>query len=124
MQVGNRAMLREETLGFLSGFQLPGYHLESDGQGGYVLEFEGTWVESMLWEIYALKIINSLYLYYYAKKAELSPIEWNGVMTRMYNRLYDNIENVRSDSRITFSEFGTRRAASTDIHRQVNAILE
>ena len=123
MQVGNRAMLREETLGFLSGFQLPEYHLESDGHGGYTLEFEGTWAESMLWEIYALKIVNSLYLYHYAKKAELSPIEWNGVMTRMYNRLYDNIENVRSDSRITFSEFGTRRAASTDIHRQVNAIL-
>jgi len=57
------------------------------------------------------------------KKAKLSPSEWNGVMTRMYGRLYDNIENVKSDSRITFSEFGTRRAASTDIHRQVNAIL-
>ena len=123
MQVGNRAMLREETLGFLSGFQLPEYSLESDGNGGYTLEFEGTWAESTLWEIYALKIVNSLYLYHYAKKAELSPIEWNGVMTRMYGRLYDNIENVRSDSRITFSEFGTRRAASTDIHRQVNAIL-
>lgn len=123
MQVGNRAMLRDETLIYLSGFQLPEYNLESDGHGGYTLEFEGTWAESMLWEIYALKIINSLYLYHYAKKAELSPIEWNGVMTRMYNRLYDNIENVRSDSRITFSEFGTRRAASTDIHRQVNTIL-
>lgn len=123
MQVGNRAMLRDEALIYLSGFQLPEYNLESDGHGGYTLEFEGTWAESMLWEIYALKIINSLYLYHYAKKAELSPIEWNGVMTRMYNRLYDNIENVRSDSRITFSEFGTRRAASTDIHRQVNTIL-
>jgi nicotinate phosphoribosyltransferase len=116
-------MLREETLRFLSTFQLPEYNLESDGHGGYTLEFEGTWAESMLWEIYGLKIINSLYLYHYAKKAELSPIEWNGVMTRMYGRLYDNIEHVKSDPRITFSEFGTRRAASTDIHRQVNAIL-
>lgn len=44
-------------------------------------------------------------------------------MTRMYGRLYDNVEHVKSDPRITFSEFGTRRAASTDIHRQVNAIL-
>jgi nicotinate phosphoribosyltransferase len=123
MQVGNRAMLREEMLRFLSTFQLPEYNLESDGHGGYTLEFEGTWAESMLWEIYGLKIINSLYLYHYAKKAELSPIEWNGVMTRMYGRLYDNIEHVKSDPRITFSEFGTRRAASTDIHRQVNAIL-
>lgn len=116
-------MLRDETLGFLSGFQLPEYTLQSDGHGGYALEFEGSWAESTLWEIYALKIVNSLYLYHYAKKVKLSPSEWNGVMTRMYGRLYDNVENVKSDPRITFSEFGTRRAASTDIHRQVNAIL-
>jgi nicotinate phosphoribosyltransferase len=41
----------------------------------------------------------------------------------MYSRLYENVEKVKHDPRITFSEFGTRRAASTDIHRQVNAIL-
>ncbi|GAB0174463.1 MAG: nicotinate phosphoribosyltransferase [Candidatus Altimarinota bacterium] len=123
MQVGNRPMLRNETLGYLSDFSLPEYSLENDGHGGYTLEFEGAWPDSTLWEIYALKIVNSLYLYYYAKKAKLSPSEWNGVMTRMYGRLYDNVASVRSDPRITFSEFGTRRAASTDIHRQVNAIL-
>ncbi len=123
MQIGSRPMLQEQTLAFLDSFQLPEYHLAPDGQGSYTLEFEGTWADSMLWEIYALKIVNSLYLYHYAKKARLSPTEWNGVMTRMYKRLYDNIENVKSDPRITFSEFGTRRAASTDIHRQVNTIL-
>lgn len=78
----------------------------------------------MLWEIYGLKIVNSLYLYHYAKKAKLSPSEWNGVMTRMFARLYENTGKVKSDPRITFSEFGTRRAASTDIHRQVYEILQ
>lgn len=123
MQIGSRPMLQEKTLAFLNTFQLPEYSLRPDGLGSYDLEFEGTWAESMLWEIYALKIVNSLYLYQYAKKAKLSPSEWNGVMTRMFARLYDNIEKVKSDPRITFSEFGTRRAASTDIHRQVNTIL-
>lgn len=124
MQVGNRPLLREETLGYLANFRLPEYHLEQDGNGSYDLTFEWSWAESMLWEIYALKIVNSLYLYQYAKKARLSPSEWNGVMTRMFARLYDNVENVKSDPRITFSEFGTRRAASTDIHRQVYEILQ
>lgn len=78
----------------------------------------------MLWEIYGLKIVNSLYLYHYVKKAKLSPSEWNGVMTRMFARLYENTGKVKSDPRITFSEFGTRRAASTDIHRQVYEILQ
>ena len=124
MQVGSRNLLREETLAFLQDFQLPEYDLERDWQWGYDLSFEGSWAESMLWEIYGLKIVNSLYLYHYAKKAKLSPSEWNGVMTRMFARLYDNTGKVKSDPRITFSEFGTRRAASTDIHRQVYEILQ
>lgn len=124
MQVGTRNLLKEETLSFLATFGLPEYGLEADGQWGYELTFEGSWADSMLWEIYALKIVNSLYLYHYAKKAKLSPSEWNGVMTRMFARLYDNVEKVKSDPRITFSEFGTRRAASTDIHRQVYEILQ
>ncbi len=124
MQVGRRNLLREETLTFLEDFQLPEYDLQDDGKWGYDLSFEGTWADSMLWEIYGLKIVNSLYLYYYAKKAKLSPSEWNGVMTRMFARLYENTEKVKSDPRITFSEFGTRRAASTDIHRQVYEILQ
>lgn len=68
MQVGTRRLLREETLSFLQNFQLPDYQLEKDGNGGYDLTFEGSWVDSMLWEIYGLKIVNSLYLYHYAKK--------------------------------------------------------
>lgn len=119
-----RRLLREETLHFLKNFKLPEYQLENDGNGGYNLSFEGTWATSMMWEIPALKIINSLYLYHYAKKANVTPSEWNGVMTRMFARLYENIDMIKWDSRITFSEFGTRRAASTDIHRRVLEILQ
>ena len=32
MQIGNRRLLKEETLTFLQDFQLPAYHLEADGR--------------------------------------------------------------------------------------------
>jgi nicotinate phosphoribosyltransferase len=119
-----RRLFREETLQFLREFRLPEYQLENDGNGGYDLSFEGSWATSMMWEIPALKIVNSLYLYHYAKKAQVTPSEWNGVMTKTFARLYSDIDTMREDSRITFSEFGTRRAASTDIHRRVLEILQ
>ncbi len=115
--------LSRETLDFLSWFQLPEYELTSDNQGGYDLAFEGTWADSTLWEIYALKIVNALYLYHYTQKAELSETEWTSVTQTMFGRLDGNIRQVRTDPRITFSEFGTRRAASTDIHRRIYDIL-
>ena len=58
-----------------------------------------------MWEILALKIVNSLYLYNYAKKAKITPVEWNKIMTRMMGRLYDDIDAIKADPRITFSEF-------------------
>ncbi len=90
-----RRLLREETLHFLKNFKLPEYQLENDGNGGYNLSFERTRATSMMWEIPALKIINSLYLYHYAKKANVTPSEWNGVMTRMFARLYENIDTIK-----------------------------
>jgi nicotinate phosphoribosyltransferase len=119
-----RRLFREETLQFLKNFRLPDYKLENDGNGGYDLSFEGSWVESMMWEIPALKIVNSLYLYHYAKKASITPSEWNGIMTKTFARLYEDIDTIKWEPCVTFSEFGTRRAASTDIHRRVLEILQ
>ncbi len=116
MQVGTRPLLREETLAYLQDFRLPEYHLQNDGQGGYDLTFEGSWAESTLWEIYALKIMNSQYLYHYAKKAKITPVEWNGIMTRKTAQLYDDLEIVKS-SWAGVNDFSTRRTMSTDIHR-------
>jgi nicotinate phosphoribosyltransferase len=124
LSAGGKPLFREETLKYLTDFKLSEYALSDDGNGGYDLSFEGNWANSMMWEILALKIVNSLYLYHYAKKAKLTPTEWNGVMTRTMGRLFADAEVIRQDPRITFSEFGTRRAASTDIHRQVLEILE
>ena len=76
-----------------------------------------------MWEILALKIINTLYLYHYTKKAKLTASEFNGVMTQVFGRLYNDVRIFKEHPSTTFSEFGTRRSASTDIHRMVLEIL-
>ncbi len=120
-------LLREDTLRFLETFQLPDYTLEQVGDT-YDLTFHGPWQNSMMWEILALKIVNTLYLYHYTKKAELSKTEFHGMMTQVIGRLYGDIEVFRasqnSEGGVKFSEFGTRRSASTDIHRMVLEILQ
>jgi nicotinate phosphoribosyltransferase len=118
-----KPQLSEQTLTFLKDFRLPDYQLEADGVGGYDLTFTGPWETSIMWEILGLKIINTLYLYHYTKKAKLSPSEFNGMMTKVFGRLFDDIEIIKAHPGVTFSEFGTRRSASTDIHRMVLEIL-
>lgn len=118
-----KPLLNEQTLMFLKDFRLPDYHMEADGVGGYNLTFTGPWETSIMWEILGLKIINTLYLYHYIKKVKLTPSEFNGIMTKVFGRLYDDIDIVKSHQNVTFSEFGTRRSASTDIHRMVLEIL-
>ncbi len=124
LTTSGRPIFQERTLAFLQDFRLPDYRLENDGEGNFELSFTGPWKTSMMWEILALKIVNTLYLYHYVKKAKLSAAEFNGVMTRTFARLYDDVETFREHPGLTFSEFGTRRSASTDIHRMVLEILE
>jgi nicotinate phosphoribosyltransferase len=117
-------LFRQETLTFLNSFRLPNYNLTRGWDGNYEMEFEGPWITSMMWEIPALKIINTLQLYYYIKKWKLSPSELNEVFTKVFWRLYEDIKVLKSDSDISISEFGTRRSASTDIQRIVLENLE
>jgi len=76
-----------------------------------------------LWEIYGLKIINSLYLYHYTKKEKLTNVEFNQIINETLNRLYKDIKIFKENPELTFSEFGTRRSASTDFQRMVFDIL-
>ncbi len=124
LTAGRKPLLSEKTLKFLETFRLPDYSLNADGNGGYDLSFTGPWKTSIMWEILALKIVNTLYLYHYTKKARFTASEFNGMMTKTFSRLYDDVEMFKSHRNVTFSEFGTRRSASTDIHRMVLEILE
>lgn len=116
-------LFNEETLQFLKTFRLPDYKIGIDATNNYTLEFTGPRSTSMMREIYGLKIINSLYLYHYTKKAKLSSSEFNQIINESMHRLYQDINIFKSEPALTFSEFGTRRSMSTDYQRAVFDIL-
>ena len=77
-----------------------------------------------MWEIFGLKIINTLYLYNYIKREKISSKEFNEIIQTTLGRLFKDIETFKSEPETKFSEFGTRRSMSTDFQKIVNNILE
>ena len=120
---GNR-LFREETLEFLKNFQLPKYSISDNGRGNYELEFEWPWENSMMWEIFGLKIVNSLYLSEYIRKEKITDVEFTKMMNETLGRLFRDIETLQKSSQSKLSEFWTRRSQSTEHQRLVNTILE
>jgi nicotinate phosphoribosyltransferase len=119
---GAKPLFREETLQFLKTFRLPEYQIGDDGQN-YSLKFTGPWSTSTMWEIFGLKILNSLYAYYYTKKAKLTHSEFTSIISQSLVRLFDDIKTFKQDPDLRFMEFGARRSLSTDYHRLIFTIL-
>ena len=119
-----KRLFSEETLGYLKNFRLPEYELGVDENLNYTLNFEWKWPDSMMWEILALKIFNSLYQYSYIKKEALSNVEFSRIMTEMIQRLFRDADHLNQAPDAIISEFGTRRAFSTDYQRMANEILD
>lgn len=117
-----KRLFREETLKFLSEFRLPDFQI-TQVWNNYQMTFEGAWENSMMWEIFALKIVNSLYLSEYIKKEEISDAEFTHIINQVLTRLFDDIKILKSSPQATFSEFGTRRSMSTNFQRMINEIL-
>ena len=117
-------LFREETIEFLKNFKFWDYTLWTDENWNYELEFTWPWEVSMMWEIIWLKLINSSYLYNYVSKDRLTNIQFNKIINETLHRLYEDIEIFKSEPGFTFSEFGTRRAFSTDLQRTVMNILQ
>ena len=115
-------MFQEETLMFLRDFQLPDYILWDDGKN-YTLDFTWPWESSMMWEIIALKIINTLYISQYIRKTNISDVEFSEMMHQVSGRLFKDIKTLETAPETTFSEFWTRRAMSSVWQREVNRIL-
>jgi len=119
----DKNLFREGTLDFLKDFRLPDYEIWVDENANYTIKFRWPWKTSMHWEIFWLKIINSLYNYYYIKKARLTNVEFNQIINSTLSRLYNDIKIFKEAPEATFSEFGTRRSLSTDYQRMVFEIL-
>ena len=123
-KVSWKRTISDETIDFLRTFKLPDFSVEDNWEWNYKMKFHWLWENSIMWEIYGLKIINTLYLYNYVKKAELSDSEFDKIIKTTFKRLFDDIEIFKIESRTQFSEFWTRRSMSTDYQRMVNLILE
>src|SRR4029079_11001777 len=106
---GSRQIFSPEFLRWLEDFSLPEYSLERrDGQ--FELHFAGRWVESSMWEIPALAIINEL-----RSRAALrnyGPFTLDVTYARAKAKMWEKVERLKKLSNLSISDFGTRRRHS------------
>ena len=119
-----RKIFSKKTIDFLKTFKLPDFEVKENSSWNYEMTFVGPWQNSMMWEIFGLKIINTLYLYNYIKKENINQKEFNQIIQTTLSRLFEDIETFKSEASTKFAEFGTRRSMSTDFQRIVNDILQ
>ncbi len=103
---GKRQMFSPEYVAWLEQFRFPDYYLEKrDGQ--YELLFEGPWLETTMWEIPALAIINELRSRAVLKG--LGKFELQILYARAMARVWEKMEFLRSLGEVKIADFGTRR---------------
>lgn len=106
---GQRNIFSPAFIEWLEGFALPEYRLSVvDGQ--YELHFEGRWLEVMMWEIYALSVVNELKTRAALKR--LSEFELDILYARAKAKLWGKIERLSAVEGVRFADFGTRRRHS------------
>ncbi|MFG1299195.1 nicotinate phosphoribosyltransferase [Xanthobacter sp. V3C-3] len=106
MFYGKRQMFSPDYVAWLEGFRFPDYHLEKvDGQ--YELTFEGPWVETTMWEIPALAIINELRSRAVLK--DMGKFELQILYARAMARVWEKVEFLKTLAPINIADFGTRR---------------
>ncbi|MFN3686248.1 nicotinate phosphoribosyltransferase [Salinarimonas sp.] len=103
---GKRQMFSPEFIGWLETFRFPAYHLERrDGQ--YVLTFEGPWIETTMWEIPALAILNELRSRGVLR--EMGKFELQVLYARAMSRVWEKIQTLKALPNLSIADFGTRR---------------
>lgn len=106
---GRKQIFEPEFLGWLEGFRLPDYEL-SRRDGQYELHFHGPWMETSMWEIPALAIINELRSR--AAMRGFGPFALDVLYARAKAKLWAKTERLRTLSNLKVSDFGTRRRHS------------
>ncbi|KQO57876.1 nicotinate phosphoribosyltransferase [Methylobacterium sp. Leaf86] len=103
---GNRQMFSADYMDWLEGFRLPEYELEArDGQ--YVLTFHGPWIETTMWEVPALAILNELRSRGVLRG--LGKFELQILYARAMTRVWEKIERLKCLPGLSIADFGTRR---------------
>lgn len=107
---GTRGIFQPEFIDWLDhGFRLSDYELTvKDGQ--FELSFEGRWIETTMWELYALSIINELKTR--ASLRDMSEFDLDILYAQAKTRLWTKIERLRDVPCLRLADFGTRRRHS------------
>ncbi len=103
---GQRQIFQPEFLAWLEDFTLPDYDLRKE-DGQFVLQFEGRWTETTMWEIPALAIINELRSR--AALKGLGRFELDILYARAKTKLWSKVERLRRLPNLSISDFGSRR---------------
>ncbi|WP_027488719.1 nicotinate phosphoribosyltransferase [Allorhizobium undicola] len=106
---GRTQIFEPEFLSWLADLQLPPYEL-SKRDGQYELTFRGRWVETTLWEIPALAIVNEL-----RSRAALKSLGYftlDVIYARAKAKMWEKVERLKSLPGLRISDFGTRRRHS------------
>ncbi|MEW6254611.1 MAG: nicotinate phosphoribosyltransferase [Pseudomonadota bacterium] len=106
MFYGKRQMFSPDYVAWLERFRFPAYHLEKR-EGQYELTFEGPWVETTMWEIPALAIINELRSRAVLKG--LGKFELQILYARAMSRVWEKIAFLKTLGPVNIADFGTRR---------------
>lgn len=105
---GTEGIFRADFLGWLSGLQLSEYEIAVvDGQ--YELTFSGSWAEVMLWEIYAITIVNTLRNR--TGLAQLSELQLDVLYSRAKANLWGKLDRLATAGVTGIADFSTRRRA-------------
>jgi nicotinate phosphoribosyltransferase len=106
---GRAQIFEPEFLAWLGNLQLPEYEL-SKRDGQYELTFHGSWMETTLWEIPALAIINELRSR--AAMRSLGFFTLDVLYARAKAKMWAKVERLRELPGLRISDFGTRRRHS------------
>lgn len=103
---GRRQMFSADFMEWFEGFRLPEYELEArDGQ--YVLTFHGSWIETTMWEVPALAILNELRSRGVLR--HLGKFDLQILYARAMTRVWEKIERLKRLPGLSIADFGTRR---------------
>lgn len=107
---GTRGIFEPAFIDWLEkDFRLSDYELRVVN-GQYSLTFEGPWVETTMWELYALSTITELRTR--ASLKDMSEFEIDILYARAKTRLWGKMEQMRGVPGLLVADFGTRRRHS------------
>jgi nicotinate phosphoribosyltransferase len=113
-------MFKLDYIEFLQRFRLPEFHIDAR-EGQLELEFFGEWASVSRWETLAMQVVAELYGEY--QQREMTGRERENVWLEGGRRLDQKINAFQANSRILFSDFGTRRRFSRRWQEHVVARL-